>query len=178
MTGDGSPQGCAYGGTCTSPQEMAGRALKQTGSRSIEAALDYISKMGYLDPRNEQIVRVIKQTSPGKKQDRGWGELGWGGWPQSAHCPVPRGGHEPALLGHSARGVGGSRWDLPGCPSSEMACTLPIWECGRACFVSLKNENALGVKIRQPSRVRMKTLLTFSWACGGVFEKEGLFHGF
>uniref|UniRef100_A0A8C9KX91 non-specific serine/threonine protein kinase n=1 Tax=Panthera tigris altaica TaxID=74533 RepID=A0A8C9KX91_PANTA len=45
-------------------QEMAGRALKQTGSRSIEAALEYISKMGYLDPRNEQIVRVIKQTSP------------------------------------------------------------------------------------------------------------------
>ncbi|XP_023386485.1 serine/threonine-protein kinase LATS2, partial [Pteropus vampyrus] len=47
-------------------QEMAGRALKQTGSRSIEAALDYISKMGYLDPRNEQIVRVVRQTSPGK----------------------------------------------------------------------------------------------------------------
>ncbi|XP_026883744.2 serine/threonine-protein kinase LATS2 [Electrophorus electricus] len=47
-------------------QEMAMRALKQTGSRNIEAALDYISKMGYLDPRNEQIVRVIKQTSPGK----------------------------------------------------------------------------------------------------------------
>lgn len=47
-------------------QEMAGRALKQTGSRSIEAALEYISKMGYLDPHNEQIVRVIKQTSPGK----------------------------------------------------------------------------------------------------------------
>ncbi|XP_039599947.1 serine/threonine-protein kinase LATS2 [Polypterus senegalus] len=47
-------------------QEMAVRALKQTGSRNIEAALDYISKMGYLDPRNEQIVRVIKQTSPGK----------------------------------------------------------------------------------------------------------------
>nr|XP_056714688.1 serine/threonine-protein kinase LATS2 [Euleptes europaea] len=47
-------------------QEMAIRALKQTGSRSIEAALEYISKMGYLDARNEQIVRVIKQTSPGK----------------------------------------------------------------------------------------------------------------
>lgn len=45
---------------------MAGRALKQTGSRSIEAALEYISKMGYLDPRNEQIVGVIKQTSPGE----------------------------------------------------------------------------------------------------------------
>ncbi|KAK2112533.1 hypothetical protein P7K49_012280 [Saguinus oedipus] len=48
--------------------EMAGRALKQTGSRSIEAALEYISKMGYLDPRNEQIVRVIKQTSPGERK--------------------------------------------------------------------------------------------------------------
>ncbi|MED6276144.1 hypothetical protein CHARACLAT_000310 [Characodon lateralis] len=47
-------------------QEMAVRALKQTGSRNIEAALEYISKMGYLDPRNEFIVRVIKQTSPGK----------------------------------------------------------------------------------------------------------------
>ncbi|XP_054642726.1 serine/threonine-protein kinase LATS2 [Dunckerocampus dactyliophorus] len=47
-------------------QEMAIRALKQTGSRNIEAALEYISKMGYLDPRNELIVRVIKQTSPGK----------------------------------------------------------------------------------------------------------------
>uniref|UniRef100_A0A8C5LWY4 non-specific serine/threonine protein kinase n=1 Tax=Leptobrachium leishanense TaxID=445787 RepID=A0A8C5LWY4_9ANUR len=47
-------------------QEMAVRALKQTGSRSIEAALEYISKMSYLDPRTEQIVRVIKQTSPGK----------------------------------------------------------------------------------------------------------------
>lgn len=47
-------------------QEMAVRALKQTGSRNIEAALEYISKMGYLDPRNERIVHVIKQTSPGK----------------------------------------------------------------------------------------------------------------
>lgn len=47
-------------------QEMAVRALKQTGSRNIEAALEYISKMSYLDPHNEQIVRVIKQTSPGK----------------------------------------------------------------------------------------------------------------
>lgn len=44
---------------------MAIRALKQTGSRNIEAALEYLSKMSYLDPRNELIVRVIKQTSPG-----------------------------------------------------------------------------------------------------------------
>lgn len=62
--GGGSPRGSIYD-DCA-PQEMAGRALKQTGSRSIEAALDYISKMGYLDPRNEQIVRVVRQTSPGE----------------------------------------------------------------------------------------------------------------
>lgn len=48
---------------------MAVRALKQTGSRNIEAALEYISKMSYLDPRNELIVRVIKQTSPGTNTD-------------------------------------------------------------------------------------------------------------
>ncbi|XP_066562586.1 serine/threonine-protein kinase LATS2 [Amia ocellicauda] len=64
-------------------QEMAVRALKQTGSRNIEAALEYISKMGYLDPRNEQIVRVIKQTSPGK-----------GGAPSTVD-------HRPALEGTS-----------------------------------------------------------------------------
>lgn len=52
-------------------QEMAVRALKQTGSRNIEAALEYISKMSYLDPRNEQIVRVIKQTSPGNNAPSG-----------------------------------------------------------------------------------------------------------
>ncbi|KAG8000887.1 Serine/threonine-protein kinase LATS2, partial [Nibea albiflora] len=57
-SGSGHPAGAG--------EEMAVRALKQTGSRNIEAALEYISKMGYLDPRNELIVRVIKQTSPGK----------------------------------------------------------------------------------------------------------------
>ena len=55
------------------PQEMAGRALKQTGSRSIEAALEFISKMGYLEPGKEQIVRVVKQTSPGERPGAGWG---------------------------------------------------------------------------------------------------------
>uniref|UniRef100_A0A8C8CK95 non-specific serine/threonine protein kinase n=1 Tax=Oncorhynchus tshawytscha TaxID=74940 RepID=A0A8C8CK95_ONCTS len=68
-------------------QEMAVRALKQTGSRNIEAALDYISKMGYLDPRNELIVQVIKQTSPGK-----------GGIPNSMdHRPPLEGTSEGAM---------------------------------------------------------------------------------
>lgn len=73
---------------------MAGRALKQTGSRSIEAALEYISKMGYLDPRNEQIVRVIKQTSPGELRTAALWVIekhtsicrkGGPVWPRSAH---------------------------------------------------------------------------------------------
>nr|XP_046219496.1 serine/threonine-protein kinase LATS2-like isoform X1 [Oncorhynchus gorbuscha]XP_046219497.1 serine/threonine-protein kinase LATS2-like isoform X1 [Oncorhynchus gorbuscha]XP_046219498.1 serine/threonine-protein kinase LATS2-like isoform X1 [Oncorhynchus gorbuscha]XP_046219499.1 serine/threonine-protein kinase LATS2-like isoform X1 [Oncorhynchus gorbuscha] len=68
-------------------QEMAVRALKQTGSRNIEAALEYISKMGYLDPRNELIVRIIKQTSPGK-----------GGMPNSIdHRPPLEGTSEGAM---------------------------------------------------------------------------------
>nr|XP_029514727.1 serine/threonine-protein kinase LATS2-like [Oncorhynchus nerka]XP_029514735.1 serine/threonine-protein kinase LATS2-like [Oncorhynchus nerka] len=68
-------------------QEMAVRALKQTGSRNIEAALEYISKMGYLDPRNELIVQVIKQTSPGK-----------GGIPNSMdHRPPLEGTSEGAM---------------------------------------------------------------------------------
>ncbi|XP_060943951.1 serine/threonine-protein kinase LATS2 [Limanda limanda] len=69
-------------------QEMAMRALKQTGSRNIEAALEYISKMGYLDPRTELIVRVIKQTSPGKA-----------GMPNAMdHRPTMEGSGEAAVM--------------------------------------------------------------------------------
>lgn len=64
------------------PQEMAGRALKQTGSRSIEAALDYIGKMGYLDPGKEQIVRVVKQTSPGARGGAPLRRWPRGTWPE------------------------------------------------------------------------------------------------
>lgn len=35
---------------------MVVRALKQTNSRSIEAAIEYISKMSYQDTRREQMV--------------------------------------------------------------------------------------------------------------------------
>lgn len=37
-------------------QEMVIRALKQTNSRSVEAAIEYISKMSYQDPVREQMV--------------------------------------------------------------------------------------------------------------------------
>ncbi|XP_033842623.1 serine/threonine-protein kinase LATS2 [Periophthalmus magnuspinnatus] len=76
-------------------QEMAMRALKQTGSRNIEAALEYISKMGYLDPRNELIVRVIKQTSPGKA-----------GMPNSMdHRPLEPSGEAAAMPPYHQMGV-------------------------------------------------------------------------
>lgn len=37
-------------------QEMVIRALMQTNSRSVEAAIEYISKMSYQDPVREQMV--------------------------------------------------------------------------------------------------------------------------
>lgn len=81
---------------CSPLQEMAGRALKQTGSRSIEAALEFISKMGYLEPGKEQIVRVVKQTSPGEHAG-GYGEVAVGRRPR---------GHHAAHLPHRSRGMG------------------------------------------------------------------------
>ncbi|KAJ8253438.1 hypothetical protein GJAV_G00212970 [Gymnothorax javanicus] len=85
-------------------QEMAIRALKQTGSRNIEAALEFISKMGYLDPRNEQIVRVIKQTSPGK-----------GGMPNSVdHGPPLEGPSDAAMPPYHQMGAGAPLYDGPG----------------------------------------------------------------
>lgn len=39
-----------------SPQEMVIHALKQTNSRSMEAAIEYISKMSYQDPVREQMA--------------------------------------------------------------------------------------------------------------------------
>ncbi|KAJ8255816.1 hypothetical protein COCON_G00196800 [Conger conger] len=85
-------------------QEMAVRALKQTGSRNIEAALEFISKMGYLDPRNEQIVRVIKQTSPGK-----------GGIPNSVdHGPALEGPSDAAMPPYHQMGAGAPLYESPG----------------------------------------------------------------
>ncbi|KAL2082699.1 hypothetical protein ACEWY4_022517 [Coilia grayii] len=45
-------------------EEMAVRALKQTNSRSIEAAIEYISKMSYLDPVTQQMVMVAAAARP------------------------------------------------------------------------------------------------------------------
>lgn len=95
---------------CSPLQEMAGRALKQTGSRSIEAALEFISKMGYLEPGKEQIVRVVKQTSPGEHAG-GYGEAAVGRGPHGHHAAPP------SLTGVGARGL-----NLP-CPTSY----LPGW---------------------------------------------------
>uniref|UniRef100_A0A671RSN9 non-specific serine/threonine protein kinase n=1 Tax=Sinocyclocheilus anshuiensis TaxID=1608454 RepID=A0A671RSN9_9TELE len=97
-------------------QEMAVRALKQTGSRNIEAALEYISKMGYLDPHNEQIVRVIKQTSPGKTgmpnlmDHRAAMEAGYGG--PTMGNPMGR----PASMGAYSTNMAMMGYSVPGPP--------------------------------------------------------------
>ncbi|KAG5833461.1 hypothetical protein ANANG_G00276190 [Anguilla anguilla] len=90
-------------------QEMAVRALKQTGSRNIEAALEFISKMGYLDARNEQIVRVIKQTSPGK-----------GGIPNSVdRGPALEGPSDAAMPPYHQMGAGAPLYEGPGYGAPE-----------------------------------------------------------
>lgn len=45
-------------------EEMAAHALKQTKNRSIEAAIEYISKMSYQDPVREQMVKVAAAARP------------------------------------------------------------------------------------------------------------------
>ncbi|KAG7460701.1 hypothetical protein MATL_G00201540 [Megalops atlanticus] len=45
-------------------EEMVIRALKQTNSRSVEAAIEYISKMSYQDPWREQMVAVAAAARP------------------------------------------------------------------------------------------------------------------
>ncbi|CAL8240459.1 unnamed protein product [Merluccius merluccius] len=86
---------------CDQASEMAVRALKQTGSRNVEAALDYISKMGYQDAHNELIVRVIKQTSPGK-----------GGMPSSMEHRPPMEGDAGAMTPYHQMSYG-PEGDLP-----------------------------------------------------------------
>ncbi|KAL4649081.1 serine/threonine-protein kinase LATS1 [Arapaima gigas] len=49
-------------------EEMVIRALKQTGSRSVEAAIEYISKMSYQDPWREQmVVAAARPVNSGMK---------------------------------------------------------------------------------------------------------------
>lgn len=41
---------------CAFVQEMVVRALKQTNSHSMEAAIEYISRMNFQEPAREQIT--------------------------------------------------------------------------------------------------------------------------
>ena len=51
---------------------MGIRALKHTNSRSIEAALEYISKMSYPDPAREQMsVTANRPVNAGIKASGG-----------------------------------------------------------------------------------------------------------
>lgn len=49
---------------CVFVQEMVVRALKQTNSRSVEAAIEYISRMNFQEP----ITAAARPVSTGIKQ--------------------------------------------------------------------------------------------------------------
>lgn len=54
---------------CVFVQEMVVHALKQTNSRSVEAAIEYISRMNFQEPVREQItVAAARPVSTGIKQ--------------------------------------------------------------------------------------------------------------
>lgn len=158
----GRPRG-SIGDDCA-PQEMAGRALKQTGSRSIEAALDYISKMGYLDARNEQIVRVVRQTSPGEcgcrpaagrgayGTHRSWSSVAW------SRCHVPALG-EPSL----PLSIG------PLGPATEITCGLVL--------IHGVLNNSLDVEMGRLAEWEQKRLDFLSSLCQGSLNREAAFGG-
>lgn len=54
---------------CVFVQEMVVRALKQTNSRSVEAAIEYISRMNFQEPAREQITAAAaRPVNTGIKQ--------------------------------------------------------------------------------------------------------------
>ncbi|XP_041114752.1 serine/threonine-protein kinase LATS2-like [Polyodon spathula] len=129
-------------------QEMAIRALKQTGSRNIDAALDYISKMGYLDPRNEQIVRVIKQTSPGKGSGSG----------PADHRPVLEGPSDAMSHYHQIGNPGGY-----GAESANMMGEIPrpYMNVPVANYVMPSSQvPAIGNAMQRPSSIGPYTMMS------------------
>ncbi|MGH0148688.1 UNVERIFIED_CONTAM: hypothetical protein FKN15_053631 [Acipenser sinensis] len=128
-------------------QEMAIRALKQTGSRNIDAALDYISKMGYLDPRNEQIVRVIKQTSPGKG----------GGSSPVDHRPVLEGPSDAMSHYHQMGNPGGY-----GAESTNMMGEIPrpYMNVPVVNYIMPSSQAAIGSPMQRPSSIGPYTAIS------------------
>ncbi|XP_042189235.1 serine/threonine-protein kinase LATS1 isoform X2 [Callorhinchus milii] len=93
-------------------EDMVVRALKQTNSRSIEAAIEYISKMSYQDPRREQMV-----AAAARPVNAGMKSLGSNNVPQAVNRkPSWKGSKEslvPQRIGPSLMEGVGYRADSP-----------------------------------------------------------------
>ncbi|XP_041108262.1 serine/threonine-protein kinase LATS1 isoform X2 [Polyodon spathula] len=134
-------------------EEMVIRALKQTNCRSLEAAIEYISKMSYQDPWREQMVAAaVRPVNAGMKA------------PGSGHVQQPinrkqswKGSKESLVQRHGPPLVEGVmyRSDSPGSPS-EMG-VRPLSGSGLTAFSQVHQGNGQRVNPPPPPQVRSIT---------------------
>ncbi|XP_058881133.1 serine/threonine-protein kinase LATS1-like [Acipenser ruthenus] len=134
-------------------EEMVIRALKQTNCRSLEAAIEYISKMSYQDPWREQMVAAAaRPVNAGMKA------------PGSCHVQQPinrkqswKGSKESLVQRHGPPLMEGVmyRSDSPG-PPSEMG-VRPLSGSGLTAFSQVHQGNGQRVNPPPPPQVRSIT---------------------
>ncbi|MBN3307105.1 LATS1 kinase, partial [Amia calva] len=133
-------------------EEMVIRALKQTNSRSVEAAIEYISKMSYQDPWREQMVAAAARPvnagmkAPGHIQQPVHRKPSWKGSKESL---VPSRHSSPLVEGMMYRS------DSPG-PQGELGGRPPSGS-GLAAFTQGHQGNGQRVNPPPPPQVRSVT---------------------
>uniref|UniRef100_A0A452IIL2 non-specific serine/threonine protein kinase n=1 Tax=Gopherus agassizii TaxID=38772 RepID=A0A452IIL2_9SAUR len=132
-------------------EDMVVRALRQTNSRSIEAAIEFISKMSYQDPRREQMAAAAARPvnagmkPPGGVQQSINRKQSWKGSKESL---VPQ-RHGPPL--------GDSVAYRSESPSSQSDVGRPLSGSGLAAFAQAHPGNGQRVNPPPPPQVRSVT---------------------
>uniref|UniRef100_A0A8C8SFE3 non-specific serine/threonine protein kinase n=1 Tax=Pelusios castaneus TaxID=367368 RepID=A0A8C8SFE3_9SAUR len=133
-------------------EDMVVRALRQTNSRSIEAAIEFISKMSYQDPRREQMAAAAaRPVNAGLKPPAGNVQQSVNrkqSWKGSKESLVPQ-RHGPPL-GDSAAYRSES-------PSSQSDVGRPLSGSGLAAFAQAHPGNGQRVNPPPPPQVRSVT---------------------
>ncbi|XP_014350966.1 serine/threonine-protein kinase LATS1 isoform X2 [Latimeria chalumnae] len=129
-------------------EDMVIRALRQTNSRSLEAAIEYISKMSYQDPRREQMVAVVnagmKLPGPGGVQSVNRKQS----WKGSKESLVPQ-RHGPSMVDSVVY--------RSESPSSQTEMVRPLSGSGLAAFTQGHPGNGQRVNPPPPPQVRSVT---------------------
>ncbi|PNJ78954.1 LATS1 isoform 6, partial [Pongo abelii] len=135
---------------CSSLQDMVIQALQKTNNRSIEAAIEFISKMSYQDPRREQMAAAAARPinasmKPGNVQQSVNRKQSWKGSKESL---VPQ-RHGPPL-GESVAYHSES-------PNSQTDVGRPLSGSGISAFVQAHPSNGQRVNPPPPPQVRSVT---------------------